>query len=182
MFCRSSSTKAEGVLTMTTKTKAPSSPTKKLSAYLALVTEHPLFSIRSEAQLNAAQKVMDRLLAKDKPEAGEEMYLDALSDLVWAYEDVVRIELNKMNDDLLLEVRDFGCGFDVPAARKKRFGLLGMTERVRLLGGECLIESEPDDGTRIFVRLPIPTSGRRRTRWVTGAIDGSILTTGCRPG
>lgn len=73
---------------MTTKTKAPSPATKKISAYLALVAEHPLASIRSESQLNAAQKVMDRLLAKDKLEAGEEMYLDALSDLVSAYEDV----------------------------------------------------------------------------------------------
>jgi len=70
--------------------------------------------------------------------------------------DVVRIELKKSSDELLLEVRDFGCGFDVPAARKKGFGLLGMTERVRLLGGECLIESEPDVGTHIFVHLPIP--------------------------
>ena len=69
--------------------------------------------------------------------------------------DVVRIDLRKMNDDLHLEVRDFGCGFDVPSARKSGFGLLGMTERVRLLGGECRIESEPDAGTRIFVRLPI---------------------------
>jgi PAS domain S-box-containing protein len=70
--------------------------------------------------------------------------------------DVVRIELEKTNDDLLLEIRDFGCGFDVPAARKKSFGLLGMTERVRLLGGECLIESQHDIGTTISVRLPIP--------------------------
>jgi len=70
--------------------------------------------------------------------------------------DVVRIELKKQGNELLLEVRDFGCGFDVLAARKKGFGLLGMTERVRLLGGECLIESEPEVGTRISVRLPIP--------------------------
>lgn len=70
--------------------------------------------------------------------------------------DVVRIKLNKEDGELRLEVRDFGCGFDVPAARKKSFGLLGMTERVRLLGGECLIESQHDIGTTISVRLPIP--------------------------
>ena len=70
--------------------------------------------------------------------------------------DVVRIELKKANADLLLEVRDFGCGFDVEAARKRGFGLLGMTERVRLLGGERCIKSERDVGTIISVRLPIP--------------------------
>lgn len=70
--------------------------------------------------------------------------------------DVVRIELKKTNGDLHLDVRDFGCGFDVRSARKRGFGLQGMTERVRLLGGECLIQSEQDAGTCISVRLPIP--------------------------
>src|SRR6185369_1397470 len=70
--------------------------------------------------------------------------------------DVIRIELKKAAGDLRLEVRDFGCGFDVESARKKGFGLLGMTERVRLLGGECEIQSEQDAGTRISVRLPLP--------------------------
>jgi HTH-type transcriptional regulator/antitoxin HigA len=55
---------------------------------MMLVTEFPLVSIRSERQLDAAQAVIDRLLAKGKLDAGEEMYLDALSDLVAAYEDV----------------------------------------------------------------------------------------------
>ena len=83
--------------------------------------------------------------------------------------DVVRIELKKINGDLHLEVRDFGCGFDVESARKKGFGLMGMIERVRLLGGECLIESESDVGTTISVRLPIPaTAGAGDIdRWVS---------------
>jgi HTH-type transcriptional regulator / antitoxin HigA len=62
--------------------------TKKLSTYLELVARFPLVSIRSESQLNAAQEVIDRLLAKGKLDAGEEMYLDALSDLVATHEDV----------------------------------------------------------------------------------------------
>jgi two-component system NarL family sensor kinase len=70
--------------------------------------------------------------------------------------DVVRIELTKSNDDLHLEGRDFGCGFDGASSRKRGFGLPGMAERVRLLGGECRIESERDVGTCVSVRLPIP--------------------------
>lgn len=68
--------------------------------------------------------------------------------------DVIRIEVRHIGNELLLEVRDFGCGFDVATARKRGFGLIGMTERVRVLGGECLIHSEPDEGTSIRVRLP----------------------------
>lgn len=74
-----------------------------------------------------------------------------------SHTDVVRIELKKVDGDLHLEVRDFGCGFDVESARKRGFGLPGMTERVRLLGGECTIESEQNVGSRVIVRCPIPT-------------------------
>ena len=60
---------------------------KVRGAYLELVQAFPLTSIRSEDDLEAAQEVMDRLLAKGKLSSGEAMYLDALSDLVAAYED-----------------------------------------------------------------------------------------------
>ena len=56
-------------------------------SYLELVMAFPLASIKSDEQLQEAQKVMDQLLARGKLGAGEEMYLDALSDLVAAYED-----------------------------------------------------------------------------------------------
>jgi HTH-type transcriptional regulator/antitoxin HigA len=55
--------------------------------YLELVMTFPLASLKSEGQFQAAQAVMDGLLTKGKLNAGEEMYLDALSDLVAAYED-----------------------------------------------------------------------------------------------
>src|SRR5947199_7910443 len=60
---------------------------KSRDSYLGLISEFPLASIKSEAHLAEAQKVMDELLAKGKLDGGEEMYLDALSDLAAAYED-----------------------------------------------------------------------------------------------
>jgi HTH-type transcriptional regulator/antitoxin HigA len=57
------------------------------ASYLKLVTAFPLASIKSDEQLQEAQKVMDQLLAQGELKGGEEMYLDALSDLVAAYED-----------------------------------------------------------------------------------------------
>ena len=71
--------------------------------------------------------------------------------------DVVRIDLKRIGSDLHFTIQDFGCGFDVESSRKRGFGLRGMVERVRLLGGECTIESERDAGTRIVVRLPVQT-------------------------
>ena len=68
-----------------------------------------------------------------------------------------RVELRRDLDTVYVEVRDWGRGFDVHAARNLTFGLIGMSERMALLGGDCVIESQPGAGTRVVVRLPIPT-------------------------
>jgi HTH-type transcriptional regulator / antitoxin HigA len=60
---------------------------KEKDSYLCLIMDFPLASIRSDDHLAAAQRVMDQLLAKGKLDDGEGMYLNALSDLVAAYED-----------------------------------------------------------------------------------------------
>jgi len=60
---------------------------KSRDSYLALVLAFPLASIKSDKHLAAALDGMDRLLAKGKLNHGEETYLEALSDLVAAYED-----------------------------------------------------------------------------------------------
>jgi signal transduction histidine kinase len=56
-------------------------------------------------------------------------------------------------------VVDNGCGFDVgqtlpAAARKGRLGLVGMSERVRLLGGRLDVESRVGGPTTITASLP----------------------------
>ena len=60
---------------------------KARDSYLELVLGFPLASIQSDEHLEEAQEVIDRLLAKVRLDRGEEMYLDALSDLVAAFED-----------------------------------------------------------------------------------------------
>lgn len=61
---------------------------KDRDSYLELVQAFPLASIKSDEHLAEAQRVMDRLLAKGRLSTGEDMYLDAISDLVATYEDV----------------------------------------------------------------------------------------------
>ena len=55
------------------------------NSYFELVRRHPLTSIRNEAELDAAQAVIDTLLTQDLDDGGR-TYLDALSDLVIVYE------------------------------------------------------------------------------------------------
>lgn len=57
---------------------------------------------------------------------------------------------------LEIVIEDDGCGIDPRAPAG--FGLQGMQERVRALGGECAVEAGPDGGTS--VRVVIPLSGR----------------------
>jgi signal transduction histidine kinase len=56
-------------------------------------------------------------------------------------------------------VRDDGCGFDVEAAlldaaQRGRIGLAGIYERVRLLDGECVVDSKPGGPTTVSLKLP----------------------------
>jgi signal transduction histidine kinase len=52
-------------------------------------------------------------------------------------------------------VEDEGRGFDPRAVGPGHQGLLGMRERVELLGGRFLLESAPGEGTRVQIRLPL---------------------------
>jgi len=71
---------------MASKTKF-SLRSKDRDSYLELIVMFPLVSIQSDEHLVAAGKVMDKLLAQRNLDHSEEMYLDALSDLVATYED-----------------------------------------------------------------------------------------------
>lgn len=73
---------------MPTKAKFLLKKKSDRDSYLDRVMAFPLASIKSEEHLAEAQKILDALLAKGPLDDGEEMYLDALSDLVAAYEEV----------------------------------------------------------------------------------------------
>lgn len=69
----------------------------------------------------------------------------------------VWISLEQRGDHCELCIRDNGIGFDVLSVRKTTtsFGLLGMEERVRALGGELQIESGSAEGVRVKMQLKI---------------------------
>ena len=72
------------------------------------------------------------------------------------------LTLSGTPDSLHLCVSDFGVGFDPESMEDKRgLGLVSMQERVRGVGGEIIIESQPSCGTRINVRVPVPHGGVR---------------------
>jgi signal transduction histidine kinase len=64
--------------------------------------------------------------------------------------------LNHTSNGIHLTVRDFGRGFDAVRAMKGHgLGLTSMKERVALVGGELSIGSYPQNGTTVYVRVPL---------------------------
>jgi PAS domain S-box-containing protein len=72
----------------------------------------------------------------------------------------VSIIVEHRGNRVMAIIEDNGCGFDAEAMMNKpmserRLGLLGMKERVSLLGGDLDIESTPKAGTTVLVHIPI---------------------------
>ncbi|CAK8714223.1 histidine kinase [Candidatus Electronema halotolerans] len=61
--------------------------------------------------------------------------------------------------NVILRIEDNGSGFAVEeicrkVREKKRFGLLGMQERVRVMNGTFRLQSAPGEGVKIFIEFP----------------------------
>ena len=67
----------------------------------------------------------------------------------------VLIELVSTPKYVRLRVEDDGRGFDPESAPAGRYGLIGLNERARLLGGSLTIESAPERGTRLDIHIPL---------------------------
>ncbi|HWM89584.1 MAG TPA: sensor histidine kinase [Thermoanaerobaculia bacterium] len=67
----------------------------------------------------------------------------------------VVLRLETASDRVRLTVQDDGKGFPEESASTSRFGLVGMRERARLLGGSFQVESSPGAGTRVTAEVPL---------------------------
>lgn len=75
---------------------------------------------------------------------------------------------------LFLTVADNGTGFRPPAdlwelQSAACYGLIGIAERARRVGGALTIRSRPGRGTRIAVQVPVPATAGRLSRAVPSA-------------
>lgn len=65
------------------------------------------------------------------------------------------VQVTQQGEQLLLTIADAGSGFDPAAVKSTRYGLTGMKERARLIGGVTQIDSQLGQGTRVQVTLPL---------------------------
>lgn len=74
----------------------------------------------------------------------------------------VSVRLERSRDSFTMTVSDDGRGISLSALESPdSFGIIGMRERVRSVGGEMVITAPESGGTVVSVRLPLP-AGRRR--------------------
>jgi len=73
-----------------------------------------------------------------------------------AHAGTVTVTVERAADTVAVRVQDDGRGFDPGAVPDNSFGLEGIRQRCRLLGGEPRVMSTPGAGTTIEVTLPVP--------------------------
>ncbi len=91
-------------------------------------------------------------------EAAQRVIQEGLSNTArHAHATQTSLRLGIEEENLLVEVKDNGRGFDPQAAEVQsgHYGLLGMHERARLAGGALQVESAPGQGCQIRLRLPL---------------------------
>jgi PAS domain S-box-containing protein len=143
-----------------------------LSEMRALIFELRPESLESEGLVSALTKQAAATQARhelvviaelcDEPDlplrAKQELYRiaqEAMHNIVkHAHAGQVVLRLEQIADEVALEVRDNGVGFDPTASFPGHLGLHSMRERVSNLGGTFGIESEPGAGTRVYVSIP----------------------------
>ena len=68
----------------------------------------------------------------------------------------VEINGSSSKDELKISVTDNGTGFDPQSVSSNgHYGLMGMRERMEMLGGTLSISSEPAKGTTVEIRIPL---------------------------
>lgn len=135
-----------------------------------LVQEH--FDLSSALLENARQLTVGTNLrvnlethgdARPLPEVVEENFLrlgrEALNNVIkHAHATVVNLAIEFSSDRVVLRIQDNGRGFDphaVAGPREGHFGLLGMAERVKRVGGQFVITSAPEQGATVRVEIPL---------------------------
>lgn len=83
-----------------------------------------------------------------------------------AHATTVCVVISKLPGSIRLEISDNGESFSVEkvlfARNPKRLGLVGMRERIEMVGGQLTIESTPELGTRL--RVDVPYTPQKRDR------------------
>jgi two-component system, NarL family, sensor histidine kinase DevS len=115
------------------------------------------FAEQSGITVDFQAAIADKRLPADAETALYRVVQESLTNVVkHAQARRVSILVTRTNGAVKAVVEDDGRGFDSEKAIDRGFGLVGMSERLALLGGRLEIETALDGGTTIAAELPVP--------------------------
>nr|WP_229260028.1 CHASE domain-containing protein [Duganella aquatilis] len=84
-----------------------------------------------------------------------------------AHASLVRVELRQSGGMLCMTITDNGIGVrDSSRNKVGSFGLVGIEERISLLGGTCAISGSPNGGTTVAIAVPVADSATRHATFL----------------
>lgn len=124
-----------------------------IAAVAHLVNEHrlqkgPKIELHSQVSFDRLVPIMENAIYRIVQEALANACRHSKSPKVC-------VELLQHDDSLRIRVQDWGIGFDPDKVKDDRFGLEGIRERARLLGGSTTLKTSPKQGTCITVDVPL---------------------------
>jgi PAS domain S-box-containing protein len=119
-----------------------------VAAQLRLAPDAPEIECRHDVKFKRLERTLENSLFC----IGQEAMTNACRH---SRSEKVQVTLIQEGDGVTLEVRDWGIGFDPDAVQENRFGLEGIRERARILGGKLSIETKPGAGTVVRVKFPV---------------------------
>lgn len=127
----------EGLMVALEKLAAAASTRHHIEVNMTLMDEPPISLDAKEALYRIAQEALQNVVRHAQAT------------------EVTLSVTQKEADELVLDIRDNGIGFDPSESFPGRLGLNSMRERVMRLGGVFTLESTPDQGTHIRASIPL---------------------------
>jgi two-component system sensor histidine kinase DegS len=123
---------------------------------LVSVLHHRLSAVEGRADIKARLLTAEEeiSLSTDKEITLYYIAQEALNNVLrHAKAKSVLVTLKQGRKNVILEIRDDGCGFDMKKVDRAGLGLQNMRERTALMNGKLTITSKPDQGTKIVVTV-----------------------------
>ncbi len=111
----------------------------------------------TELEINARVALYDEVFSKDDEVTFYRVIQECLNNIIkHANATAVEISIVQNETQVLARIQDNGSGFAATAENQSSgFGLIGLAERVRMLGGTHMIESSAGKGTTVMVIIPL---------------------------
>lgn len=132
------------------------SPLESLGIERALQDLIALTQQRSRAEISLEMPSRLPALSPDSEQTLYRAAQEALENAVrHAQASHITVTIRRNEDSLVLSIHDDGIGFDATHIDYDRFGLHGLQERARTIGGKAQVSSTPGRGTTVQMEIPL---------------------------